>query len=149
MKKWISITLVIIGLLIYSVVMLSKNSTRAMEAELWYVKNLDFHFSAIIDSLFISSKDGTASIYFYKVSGDLVLSNEDKLNEGITHVSDLRFILEGPDNKLGFHTICIDKYHKGDSIVINTDLDEILIYRHNAFVSKCEVSSCLSSFIAL
>ena len=144
MKKWIIIVLSI-GTIVFLAARLFNNHAGGVKTEkLSYVKNLDFHFSAIVDSLIIFPRDNSGLLYFHVVNGDLRLSNEDKLNERLKYNGHLRFILKKQDDKLAFHTINIDKYQKGDSIVINTDSNKILIYRQSELSSENEISSSLS-----
>jgi hypothetical protein len=117
MKKWIIIVLSI-GTLVFLTTRLFNGHVAGIKTEkLWYVENLDFHFSAVVDSLVIYRRNNNGLVYFRKKSGNLRLSKEDILNEKLKYNGLLRFILTKPNDKLAFHSINIDKYQKGDSIV--------------------------------
>jgi hypothetical protein len=77
-------------------------------------------------------------------SGELRLSKEEELNNKLKYNGDLRFILRKSNDKLAFHTIDIDKYQTGDSILIDTDKNKILVYRQNLLTSENEITTSMS-----
>ncbi len=144
MQKWIVIVLSI-GTLIFLTTRLFYNHADGVKAEkLWYVENLDFHFSATADSLFVFPGNNSGLLYFHLSNGELRLTAEDELKEKLKYHGDLGFILKKPEDKFAFHVINVEKYQQGDSIVVNTDSNRILIYRQRKLTFENEITPCLS-----
>jgi hypothetical protein len=143
MKKWMKIALVIAALLFLVVRALYLHWGGAKNERPWYVKNLGFHFSAIVDSLKTFSRTN-GLVYFHATGGDLNPSTEKLVNQKLKYNGSLRFILKFGKEKLAFHSRDLNKFNTGDSLVINSDDDKIYIYQKGKLTAESEISRALS-----
>ena len=142
MKKWIKITLIIAAFLFLVIRALYLHWRGAKDEVPWYVKNLDYHFSATVDSL-KGFTQTNGLVYFHSTSGDVTLSTENLMNRKLKYNGSLRFILNF-EGKLAFHSRDLNKYNAGDSLAINSDHDKIYIYENGKLTAESEISGAIS-----
>ncbi len=142
MKKWLTIGFVILALLLLAARALYIHVDSAENERPHYVKALGFRFSASVDSMKVFSRTN-GLIYFHATAGELNLSTEDRVNQKLKFNASLRFILPVA-GKLAFHSRDLTNYHLHDSLVINTDVDKIFIFRHGRRAAQSELSKALS-----
>ena len=108
----------------------------------WYVEQLNFEFSAKVDSLLHFRKD-RGLLFLQITDGEVSKSRERKLNTQLKYNGNLRFMLF-VRNKTAIHTTDAGKYVAGDSIRIITRENRIKIYRDKILVSEAEIAKSVS-----
>ncbi len=143
MKKR-TIAILVIGLLLVLVVRaVYIRFGRGNYERTEYPKRLNFHFSAAVDSLKAFSHTN-GLVYFHPTKGDVNLSKEDRVNKKLKFNGSVRFILPMANGTLAFHSRDLEKYQTRDSLVLNTDIDKIFIYRQGKLTAESAVSQALS-----
>lgn len=143
MKKWVIIALVITAFLFLVVRALFVHWNGAKNERPLYVKNLDFHFSATVDSLKVFSPTN-GLVYFHSTLGELNLSSEHQANQKLKYNRKLQFVMKVGKEKLAFHSRDLTKYNTGDSLAINSEVDKIYIYRKGKLMAESQISQALS-----
>ncbi len=143
MKKGLILFIAITILLLLIIRAFFLHADGIKKEKLWYVKNLNFEFSASVDSLLVFSKN-RGVLFFQITDGEVSNSTEDHTNRQLKHNGNLRFILKRPNNKLAIGTTELKKYLIGDSIRIITEQNVIKIYRNKIFIAEAEIAKSLS-----
>jgi len=143
MKKGLIIFLSIALLFFLVIRSFFLHSDRVKKEKLWYVKHLNFEFSARIDSVHVFRKS-SGILFFTITEGEINRSVERHLNRKLKYNSNLRCILDRPNGKLAIGSAEAKKYEVGDSIRVVTEQDVIKIYRNGTFVSEAEIAKSLS-----
>jgi hypothetical protein len=142
-KKWLIIGLVIAVFLSLVARALFIRVGRGKTERQWYAKHLAFRFSASVDSLKVFSHTN-GLVYFHAIHGEFNASSEDRLNQKLKFHGALRFALNIPKGTHAFHSRDLEKYRRGDSLAINSDIDSIYIYRQGKFAAASKISGALS-----
>ena len=114
---------------------------RVENEKRWYIKNLNFEFSGRVDSVHASKRRGL--LYFQITHGETPKSTKEHLNKQLKHNGNLRFIIFTRDEKLAILMEGAGKCIAGDSIQINTNENEISVYRNKILISKAEAVKSL------
>jgi hypothetical protein len=129
MKRWIigiAITLVLFALVARLIIKGFRN--RGNERK-WYVENLNYNFSAEIDSIRLLNKKGFGFIICHPTNGNFNISVEDSLVRHLKHHKRMRFLTRARGGNVEFISGNADQYLRGDSVCINSENNKILIYR--------------------
>jgi uncharacterized membrane protein len=136
-RKWIIAIVVFVVLLMVANIVYNRLGEYKDERIL-YVKSLDFHFSASVDSLEIFW--GTNGyVYFHTTFGEVDLLTEEQKNGNLKVNSSLRFLLPMDNGALAFHARDLDKYQPSDSIIIDSDVDRIYIFRQGKLTGESQI----------
>ncbi len=145
MKKWFIIGLSVLALLFLIVRPVKNYIVNIEDEKQWYAGQLQFEFSGAIDSVTILKKE-IGLILFHVTSGSSVQQlalREQNLNDQLEHSKYLQFLVFRPFDKIEIisrnPTICLP----GDSIYVNTNKDEISVYRNGEQISTDKVKFAL------
>lgn len=136
-RNWI-IALVVFILLLMVANLVYKLLGDYKAERIIYVKSLDFHFSASVDSV-VNFWGTNGYVYFHMTRGEVDFSTEDRKNRNLKVNRSLMFILRYDNGVLAFHARDLDKYQPNDSIVINSDVDRIYIFRKGKRIAESEI----------
>jgi hypothetical protein len=143
MKKRLIITSVIVAFLFLVGHSIYNRVGNALNERERYVTLLDLHFSATVDSIKTFWPGNNGYVYFHPSNDSLDLSTEDRAGQKLKFNGSLRFILE-EDSALAFHARDIGKYQSNDSLVINSDVGKIFIYRQGKLTAESEIWKALN-----
>lgn len=141
MNKWI--VLATTALLLLAVRAVYKHIQGVRSEKVWYINQLNYQFSAHVDSVAIFPTDNRGLVYLHLTGGDVESSTEAAVNRKLKYNDRLRFIHHIDDHKLWFFTGEINKYNSGDSIHVNTDENKIMVYRNGGFFTESEIAAQL------
>jgi len=130
-------SIIIIGLLAVRSLVLHR--TRVREERKWYITHLNYDFSATVDSVGAFRGAGSGWVYFHIVGNSPDLYEEDRLNAKLKYARSLRFVRR-KKYILFFLSFNINKYQKGDSIVINSAADKISVFRSDTLTYENKIS---------
>jgi len=148
MKKKIIIILSIL-LLIFLIVRPIYNYFKRFNADKkWYVEQLHFDFSGVIDSIQVIA-EGAGFVQFHLTRGDVDRSREDSLNNVLGRTGSIRLLVFKHNDSIEIFTHMPDRYLAGDSICINTDKRTVVVYRRGQEISKDEVALHLQQSAAI
>ena len=138
-KKVLLIGSIILILLIARLVF--KRIDKYSEERKWYVENLNYEFTAVVDSIeFFNNRGG--GFLFCRVTDGKAISRtvEDSLQERLKQYEILRFMFfrkDGRAAKLSWET---NKYEIGDSLYVNSNKDVFRISRNRNIIREGKVS---------
>jgi hypothetical protein len=141
-KKWIIVLTVLVLLLLVARIVYSRLGNYKDE-RIAYVKSLNFHFSASVDSI-EQFWGGSGYVYFHLTNGEVNLEDEELANRNLKVNRSLRFLMKENDGTLIFHARDLDKYQLHDSLVIDSDVDRIYIYRQGKLITESEIWKTLN-----
>lgn len=115
------------------------------DEKLSYVHKLNFKFSTKIDSVGLLNRRNVGRIFFHSVIGTFEESVEDKLKDELKYSGELRFIFRNENTiAMSINTKTADKYQTGDSIVVDTNNNEITFHRGAKVISENKVTEALA-----
>jgi hypothetical protein len=96
----------------------------------WYLSQLNFEFSAEIDTVW------NRHIVFHATRGNLNSEREAVVNTRLKHNGFAALFSYGEDNHVALMIDSAFMYKKGDSLYVNTAIDRIRIYRNHKILSE-------------
>jgi hypothetical protein len=106
-----------------------------------YVQNLHYNFSARVDSVeIVSAKNQRGFLVCDVTKGKLNEFTEDSLNRNLIQHKRIRFLFFQPNGHFKVFLWDISENKSGDSIAINSDLDEFKIFRNGEVILTREIS---------
>jgi len=138
MKRWMIITLSILLLAFLVVRGIRYQFQNSKEERKWYVSQLNFGFSAEIDSVKPRGKMHRL-LFFHMTSGAV----ERKLNKKLKHNTNMSLVLY-PANKPAIILNTDQNYERGDSLIVDTRQNRIAIYRKSIKISESDVIASLN-----
>jgi hypothetical protein len=138
MKNWlVTIAVIVIMLLAVRIIFKTENEIeREMQS---FVHNLNYNFTAKVDSVIILKKGGGYLICKI-TSGKWNESIEDSLNQHLTNFKRIRFLHFKSKDKFLIVSGQVKKLRPMDSIVINSSQDKFHIFRDGQNILKTKVS---------
>ncbi|MEX2235398.1 MAG: hypothetical protein WD824_24760 [Cyclobacteriaceae bacterium] len=130
MTKWLIIGLSVCAFLFLSGRLIYNSFQNSDVEKKWYLENLDIRFSAEVDTVILRTKY-QGFILFHVTEGDLDKTVEDKLNEQLVHNHHLKLFVNRPHDQIEIFSKMAYRYRPGDSLVINTSKDQLLIFRND------------------
>jgi len=104
-----------------------------------YVHNLNYDFTAKIDSIILLKKGG-AYLICQITSGRCNESTEDSLNHHLINFKRIRFLHFKPNGQFLIVSGHTDRLKPRDSIVINSEEDKFHIFRNGQNILKSKIS---------
>ena len=144
MKKIVIILILVVALVLLGIRLFTNQAEGIEDERMWYVKELNYKFSATVDSITPFPRGTSGLIYFRIIDGSPELSTESRLSKQLEFNEHLDFVLQQPDHKLAFHSIVADTYKVGDSLVVNTDRGRITVFRNSKYVTENDIAASLS-----
>lgn len=144
MKKIVIVLVLVVALILLGIRLFTDQTEGIEDERLWYVKELNYDFSATVDSITTFPRGTSGLIYFRITAGNPELSRESMLGKQLEYNGDLDFILDKPNHTLAFQTLVADKYRVGDSLVVNTDRNRITVFRDHKYVTENDIAASLS-----
>ena len=143
MKKWIVILFAIALMVFLLVNGIQMQSRKVDDERKWYVEQLHYDFSGEIDSIqLLNAKIGRVLFHFTRDSIDR--SQEDNLNTKLKHNGNLRFLIPKTEGKMILISRNADRLAPGDSLIINTDMNKITVFRKGMKIDENEVTSSMN-----
>lgn len=131
MKKkviWISAIVTLTLLIIISF----RQHVRGMKDEKdWYIKQLDFEFSALLDSA-----ERPGQVLFDVANGKLNREKEKQIASKLKYSGVLELLLYRPDGKLDLLITNPHDFRQGDSLYLNSNRNLVSIYRKGKLLSE-------------
>jgi len=138
MKNWIVVICVLMLLAVRAIF----KTENEIESEIqFYVHNLNYNFTAKVDSVILLKKGGGYLICKI-TSGRCNESTEDSLNHHLINFKRIRFLHFKPSGQFLIVTGQPDKLRPRDSIVINSEEDKFHIFRNGLNILKTKISLC-------
>lgn len=132
--------LAILILCLYTVYKKYDNYWKEIE---WYTQNLDYDFTARVDSAIAFHENGNGFLYISLRSGELDKQREDSLRNLLKHYRLLRF-LRTEKNILAIFSGSTDSFHTGDSVYVNSDKNQFLIFRDKMIIRDYNIHDYLT-----
>lgn len=108
----------------------------------WYVENLNYEFTAVVDSIEFFNNRGGGFLFCRTLDGRPINRTvEDSLQEHLEQFQILRFMFfrkDGRAAKLSWET---QQYEIGDSIYVNSKIDVFRITRNRKILRSGKVSN--------
>ena len=142
MKKRMIITASILIFLFLTARLIIQRVQNGRDEKQWYIDQLHFEFSGEIDSLTIYRKN-LGLILFHLTRGTIDQSYENKLNRRLHHNGSIRFLVFNENNKIEMISKTPTLYLRGDSVCINTNENQIIIYRKGKEISRDKILNSL------
>jgi hypothetical protein len=139
MKKVIVLIIAFAAFGLLALRLLKINSEEATHEKVEYVKELNYQFSGKIDSVVLLNRF-QGLLFFTTTSGYLDKLTERELRKKQKYDEDLRFIMFTQNGKMTLLLSGADKYNAGDSIHVNTDNDNVEIFREKVLIMNGKVS---------
>jgi hypothetical protein len=135
MKKFLPwlIAIVILALLVARLIYRRVNGSR--NETNWYISELHYDFSARVDSVI---RPGRALISI--TDGEVDTRRERKLQRELKYNGMLRLLVPRGDK---YDFIVPGKSMKNDSLYINSDKDQMLVFRNKELLVTRPLSACL------
>ena len=144
MKNWLIIGGSVLVLILLAVNAVRQNIVGADDERKDYVEQLHFDFSGEIDSLSIFNEN-SGLIKFHITRGEVDGHREDELNAHLKENRGLWLLGFRSNEKLVMLTRKPTLYVPGDSLCINTDLNEMKVYRKGKEIAKGTVTGVIRS----
>ena len=142
-------TIVIMTLTMVFAIKWRKEKERSQNKEKkWYVENLEYDFSARIDTAFILKQHyGFGQVYCTPVSiKKFNYYKEDSLKNYLTQHDRLRFIWRDKRGQINFIVISGALGINGDSVYINSNDDKIVVFKNGTKTGEMRISSGLEGY---
>jgi hypothetical protein len=104
-----------------------------------YVSNLNYDFTAKVDSVVVLKKGG-GYLLCELTSGQCSRLTEDSLNHHLINFKRIRFLHFRSDDKFLIILGGANKFRPTDSVVVNSKEDQFLIYRNGEPITNAKVS---------
>lgn len=96
----------------------------------WYIKELGFKFSSIIDTV------RSGHIRLKEISGRFDFSKESRMNEKLRFNGRLDLFLYRNQRKIELMIDSASTYRMGDSVFVDCENDRVSIFRHKRLLSE-------------
>ena len=120
--------------------LLLKTKNEIDSEKVSYVQNLDYNFSAEVDSIATVGKKGRGFLVCTLTQGHVNPKAEDHLNEQLTHYEWMRFLFFKPNGQLQIFLNNIINYRSGDSVSVNSGNDRLAIYRNGNVIFESAIT---------
>lgn len=138
MKRWLTITAII--LLLAASIRHIYHVFAGIDDEMQsYVSNLNYHFTATVDSV-IQLKKGGGYLICKIIGGKYRKETEDSLNRHLVNFKRIRFLHFKANDKVLLIVGGINKFKPTDSVVVNSGEDKFRIYRGTEIILNAKVS---------
>lgn len=106
------------------------NFSSSLEAERsHYVRQLSYDFSSRIDSVALPKEGGPGTVYCTITKGTMNPLIEDSLAKNLLHHTTLRFNEAKLEGQLEFVMPGAERWMSGDSLVVNSERNELTFFR--------------------
>ena len=142
-------TIVLMTLTFIFVIKWRKNKeTNQNKEKRWYVKNLEYDFSAPIDTSYILEQQyGFGKVYCTPSSiKKLNHYKEDSLKNYLTKHDRLRFIWRDKRGQINFIVTNGRLVNNGDSVYVNSTDDKIVVFKNGIKTGEMRISSGLDVY---
>jgi hypothetical protein len=144
-----AIGVILVGLLVFRLIFKQKKKfDRFDEEREWYVKNLNYDFSAKVDTVALDHPNQNYSpgmVVCILTRGDLNYRTEDSLKRKLEHHKRLRFNEMKESGYIRFVMPSANRFVQGDCVVVNSDSNRLEFYREKARFYKADLSALLTA----
>jgi hypothetical protein len=140
MKKILIIAGSIVVLILLAINAIRQNISGQEEERQWFLDQLDYEFSGEVDSIRIV-REKLGFVRFHLTRGEATPHTENKLNRKLKDVNSIYLLMFRPENKIDIITRSPLLLKKGDSLVVNSDQDQMVFYRKGKEIAKDKISS--------
>lgn len=144
-KLWVGavVLILLVARLVYK---FSTRINKISEERAWYVHQLHYDFSIAVDTVIMrnNAKVGAGKVFGTVTRGTLRTATEDSLGAVLKYHKSLRFNQGKKDNRLVLTTPMAGDCVKGDSIVINSEADQVVVFQKGVQKRKGKLSVSLA-----
>jgi len=154
MKRWIILaTILFFGFLLFRLFVKTSGRYETIDREReWYATQLHYDFSAIIDRVIVE----TEKVQFGTITGNLVMGTasptiEDSLGRQLKAHQSLKLNQRKNLQKIEivmYPPMAARNYIVGDSLVVTSSTDEIIVFRNGKKVTENKLSEALEARFA-
>jgi hypothetical protein len=146
---YIGIGVIAVGLLVFRLIFKQKKKfDRFGEEREWYAKNLNYDFSAVVDTVALDNPSQNYSwgmVVCKLTRGDLNYRTEDSLKRKLEHHKRLRFNEMKTKGFVRFKMPSANRFVAGDSLVVNSDSNRVEFYREKKRYYHAALSELLTA----
>jgi hypothetical protein len=146
---YLGIGVVLVGLLVFRLIFKQKKKfDRFSEEREWYAKNLNYDFSAVVDTVALDhpGQNYSQGMVVCKVTrGDINCHTEDSLKRKLEHHKRLRFNEMKRPGYVRFVMPAANRFVTGDSLVVNSDSNRLEFYREQKRFYHAALSELLTA----
>ena len=140
MKKILIIAGSIIVLILLAVNAIRQSVSNQEEERKRFLDQLDYDFSGEVDSIRIV-REKLGFVRFHLTRGEATPHTENKLNRQLKEKESMYLLMFRPENKIDIITRSPFLLKKGDSLVMNSDQDQMVFYRNGKEIAKDKIST--------
>jgi hypothetical protein len=142
MKRVLIIGGSIIVLILLAINAIRENGRKGKEERQWFLESLDYDFSGEIDSIrIVRDKLGFVRFHLTRGGSEVNPHVENKLNRQLKENHAIYVLMFRPGDKIDIITRNPLLLKKGDSLALNSDLDQMTFYRDGKEIAKDKISS--------
>jgi hypothetical protein len=148
-KIYIFVGIAIAALLLTRLGFKFNNRLKEFEHERqWYAQRLNYNFSAAVDTIvFLEGDVGLGRLLCTLTKGAIDNTVENDLNKKLKHFRKLRFNEDYHHGIVKFIMPGAERYLKNDSVVVNSMINDIRIFRKGKQIYADKLSNLLESRI--
>lgn len=141
MKRSTYIIIAIVFLILTTGRLFLKIAGENEEEKQAYVQNLNYNFSARVDSIIVANnKRGRGFLVCKLTEGEVSKDVEDNLNRKLINYEWMRFLFFGSSGKPQLFLRNISAFQPGDSINVNSDNDRFVVYRGSTLILESTIT---------
>jgi hypothetical protein len=140
MKRSVIIVIAVVLLLLATVRLVLKTKNEIDSEKVSYVRDLDYNFSAEVDSIVTVGKKGRGFLVCRLIEGNVNPTVEDRLNQQLTHYEWMRFLFFKPNGQPQIFLENISNYRAGDSVSVNSRNDKFVVYRNGSTIFESAIT---------
>jgi hypothetical protein len=134
MKRWLIILTTSVIFLFLVARLVIKGYSDGEDERRWYIQQLGFEFSGRVDTVIMKTKY-QGLIVFHVTDGNVDKAREDRLNEQLVHNHRIRFLTFRQKDQIQFSSKIAYQYLPGDSVCVNTQQNQVVMYRKGKRIS--------------
>lgn len=139
------IILTAVGVFILLVVrMIVTHSRRVDDAQREFVSKLGYDLSAAVDSVKLFNEHAPVGFIYVSVTRGKFENNEKKIGRTLRRKEKFRFMIPREGKGIRIFSKDAVKYKVGDSLIIDTARDQLIIFREGKQVARFVISENLS-----
>lgn len=133
MKRGLVIGLSILVLMLLTINMFRQHVSGVKTERAWYIKELDFQFSAIVDTV------RQSHIRLKEIAGRFDFDKERRVKERLKYNGRLDLFLYKRGKKIELMIDSSFNYRRGDSVFVDCNIGIARIYRNKKLLSENEL----------
>ena len=140
MRKILIVAGSIIVLILLAINAIRQSVSNQEEERQWFLDELNYDFSGEVDSIRIV-REKLGFIRFHLTRGEATPHTENKLNRQLKDKESMYLLMFRPENKIDILSRSPLLLKKGDSLVVNSDQDQMVFYRKGKEIARDKIST--------